>query len=49
MLFWRQQKMERDSMPTETLVAIIAIIVPFAVFMTAIACVDYYENRGRRS
>jgi hypothetical protein len=34
--------------PIETLLAIIAIIVPFAVFMAVIAYVDHYENHDRR-
>lgn len=36
-------------MPTETVLAVIGIVVPFAIFATVIACVDYYTNHRPQS
>jgi hypothetical protein len=38
-----------ESVPTETLLAVIAIVVPFVVFAVVIASVDYYSNHRPQS
>ena len=34
-------------MPTETLITVIAIIVPFALFAAVLAYADYHSSTGR--
>lgn len=36
-------------MPTEEMIVLIAIIVPFVVFVTLVAWVDYYASHRPRS
>ena len=35
-------------MPTETIIAIIAIVTPFVVFALTLAWTDFYSHRRRR-